>query len=610
MTGIGVHRLSEADLAVLATGRGDADLLGRLRAAQVSKRLLQLRALMTSARGLPTGEEAALRQGYELAADVQRHDHRLVIDVLMYPSVGIWMTHCLRRLRGTVADDQSVGTDLGHLAAIAAAAAVRAGQDFEIQIPLRDGAVMLPTVGLARFPATGPGERALVRGSHGVVEVVVGRNAVVIPQDASTDAAGWQGLRWLTVSAGAAKLAIALDDVDPFRAGNDLPPANRLTDSDLRWWQRVLSGAWARLATSHSSYANVIAAGLVMLVPLADYSGCSSMSATSREAFGACCLSRPPDAESLAVTLVHEFQHAKLGALHDLAPLYQSDRGMRTYSPWRDDPRPLSGLLQGAYAYLGVTDFWRTRMTAGGAGQSSYAAFEFARWREQTWLAAGAIGYSDRLTPTGRELVAGMRRQLSRWLLDPVPADILMAAARAIADHRVSWRLRNLRPHPIGVDTLVESWLAQAAPDPTCAASAVVWSDRTLIRNPRIDLLCEQAGGGRANVDGGLADAIHAADLAYVQGDFQSAAHHYHRLIMCDPDRQDAWAGFVLAGNWPRRSVITCAPELVYVLHRRMRELLATPPDVSELTAWLDSAREWPATGPEIWPDRMTEICR
>src|SRR5262249_40166121 len=219
MTAIGAHRLSDADLAVLATGRGDADLLGRLRAAQVSKRLLQLRALMTGARGLPTGEAAALREGYELAADVQQHDHRLVIDVLMYPSVGIWMTHCLRRLRGTVAGDQSVATDLGHLAAVAAAAAVRAGLDFEIEIPLRDGAVMLPTIGAARFPATAPGGRALIRGSRGAVEVVVGRNAVVIPEDTSMDAAGWQGLRALTATAGEAKLTIALDDIDPFRVG-------------------------------------------------------------------------------------------------------------------------------------------------------------------------------------------------------------------------------------------------------------------------------------------------------------------------------------------------------------------------------------------------------
>jgi hypothetical protein len=37
------------------------------------------------------------------------------------------------------------------------------------------------------------------------------------------------------------------------------------------------------------------------------------------------------------------------------------DDGHRYYVPWRDDPRPISGLLQGAYAYLGVTGFWRTR---------------------------------------------------------------------------------------------------------------------------------------------------------------------------------------------------------------------------------------------------------
>ena len=27
------------------------------------------------------------------------------------------------------------------------------------------------------------------------------------------------------------------------------------------------------------------------------------------------------------------------------------------YLPWRDDPRPAAGLLQGAYAHVGVTEF-------------------------------------------------------------------------------------------------------------------------------------------------------------------------------------------------------------------------------------------------------------
>ena len=61
----------------------------------------------------------------------------------------------------------------------------------------------------------------------------------------------------------------------------------------------------------------------------------------------------------LAVTLVHEFQHIKLGGLLHLAPLHDREPTRRLYAPWRDDPRPLGGLLQGVYAFTGVTDFWR-----------------------------------------------------------------------------------------------------------------------------------------------------------------------------------------------------------------------------------------------------------
>src|SRR5581483_603165 len=60
-----------------------------------------------------------------------------------------------------------------------------------------------------------------------------------------------------------------------------------------------------------------------------------------------------------AVTLAHELQHLKLGALLDIVTLALPDDGRRYYAPWRDDPRPLGGLLQGAYAYFGVSGFWR-----------------------------------------------------------------------------------------------------------------------------------------------------------------------------------------------------------------------------------------------------------
>lgn len=55
--------------------------------------------------------------------------------------------------------------------------------------------------------------------------------------------------------------------------------------------------------------------------------------------------------------VAHEVQHVKLGALLDLVELIKPDDGSRCYVPWRLDPQPTDGLLQGDSAYLDVSGF-------------------------------------------------------------------------------------------------------------------------------------------------------------------------------------------------------------------------------------------------------------
>ena len=311
------------------------------------------------------------------------------------------------------------------------------------------------------------------------------------------------------------------------------------------------------------------------------------------------CL-HPADPQSLAVTLVHEFQHAKLGALHDLAPLYHPGPDVRFYSPWRDDPRPMSGLLQGAYAYLGVTDFWRTERGVCEArargGHATFAQFEFARWREETWHAANAIEGCGRLTQAGRYLVTGMRDRLGRWRTEPVPEEPSVAACKAIADHRLSWRLRNLRPDQDDVGRLAAAWLAEVAPEPPRTPPTVIPSNRALTRNPRLDLLCLRLKDPRRFANacaGGTIEEpndVSCGDVAYALGEMFGAVRHYREVIVADPDRIDAWAGFALAGEWPETSAMTRSPELVYALHHRIRQVSLAVPDPGELTAWLDTS--------------------
>ena len=65
----------------------------------------------------------------------------------------------------------------------------------------------------------------------------------------------------------------------------------------------------------------------------------------------------------MAETLVHEFQHVKLCGLLDMVPLAASG-AEKVYAPWRQDPRPAGGLLQGIYAHLGIVRFWQSQRQA------------------------------------------------------------------------------------------------------------------------------------------------------------------------------------------------------------------------------------------------------
>jgi HEXXH motif-containing protein len=143
------------------------------------------------------------------------------------------------------------------------------------------------------------------------------------------------------------------------------------------------------------------------------------------------------------VTLAHEVQHLKLSGLLDVVSLTLPDDGHRFYAPWREDPRPINGLLQGAYAYLGVSGFWRQQrhLEDGAAGILAHA--RFARWRAAAAQVSETLRSSGRLTPAGLEFVHGMTRTLSTWKAEPVPAQALALARHEAEQHLRHWRAAN-----------------------------------------------------------------------------------------------------------------------------------------------------------------------
>jgi hypothetical protein len=220
--------------------------------------------------------------------------------------------------------------------------------------------------------------------------------------------------------------------------GWDLPAdlRARVIRADVRQWRRGLTAGWRLLNRHHVEVSREIAAGISVLTPLAQTAG-GHASATLSDAFGCIFLSLPSSARNVAVTLAHELQHAKLSALMDLFPLIAPGHTGKYYAPWRTDPRPIIGLLHGAYAFLGVASFWRRQRSFEQAPAAIISAHtEFARWRRAAGEVARFLLSRDFLTPLGHRFVLEMSHVLEHWTQDPVPANAQRTADRILDDHR------------------------------------------------------------------------------------------------------------------------------------------------------------------------------
>jgi uncharacterized protein len=434
------HRIPSPLFAALAAGGGGGDAVRLLAAVQYSKHVLLVSQVVESARAAGHEQAALARHGYDLLARVQDRDRAAVDTVLRHPPVGAWALNTIQMLRDARTRPQATP---GQLSCVAVAAAIRAGLDCSAEVPVADTAVMLPSLGRVDLPERARGSRARLTVADGRPEIVSGDWSLRLPADLSSDAPGWAGLRGLSADAAGEKLEIVIEDLDPWRMPGSGNLRGRLSSAEAERWQSALRGAWTLLASEHPVLAAEAAAAIRVFTPLMSPSA-GLVSATSRETFGSIALSAPPDRGSLAVTLAHETQHAKLSALLDVVPMLLPDDGTRHYAPWRDDPRPLSGLLQGAYAFLGVAGFWRRQAGGAAAGSDATTAYtEFARWRDAVRLVLGTLTASDRLTGPGRTFVDGMSRTVDAWAVEPVPAGAADRAGQLAREHHARWMRDN-----------------------------------------------------------------------------------------------------------------------------------------------------------------------
>ena len=331
-------------------------------------------------------------EGWMLLAQLDEEHPQAVREVLTYPYVRAWAARCLNPPRGADTD-----LDRAHLAGLAAAAALRAGVEAELLLPVRDGHMHLPGVGALAAEA-GAGHTSAVR--------------ISVAGLARRDGLGdWQPVRRFT----AGDMSFTVDDIDPFRDCQAWVPAGWLSARGWQAWQQALTTATRQLAAELPAYASVIAAGLRSVVPMRPAAAGRSQSGTAKQAFGAIALALPGSTHMLGELLVHEMQHVKLTALCDLMDLFDPADSTKYQVPWRPDPRPVDGVLNGTYAYLAVGELWRSRASERAGSQASGHFLECRSWVER---GIGILLNETALTPAGVRFVQGMDSTVKAWAGD------------------------------------------------------------------------------------------------------------------------------------------------------------------------------------------------
>lgn len=373
---------------LLAAGPGDRASIAALSDAMysVNRGLVVALARRLGDRSCALGRAAA--EGWRLLAALDTEYPEAVQEVLTYPFIQAWATHCL--------DPQGTADDLdrAHLGGVAASVALRAGVELEVSLPVRDGAVFLPSAGaFVVAPGTGP-----------VARVRISPSGVTC----AGSAGHWQAVRRVR----AAGLSVAVDDVDPFRDCHAWVPAGRLSSASWGSWQRALPAAVGRLTSELPDYARVLHAGLRSVVPILPEAAGLRLSGSTREAFGAAAVALPDDPRSLGELLVHEMQHVKLAALADQFDLFDRADGRLFPVPWRRDKRPIYGLLHGTYAHLAVAELWRARAVALPDRPTVDRYLTYRSWVEDE---IGVMQAAGSLLPAGERFVEGMRGTVNGW---------------------------------------------------------------------------------------------------------------------------------------------------------------------------------------------------
>ncbi|WP_433077527.1 HEXXH motif domain-containing protein [Dactylosporangium sp. CA-052675] len=561
--------LSAEQFADIAAGYGDAGAMAVLEAGQLAKRRALIVMVLRSAG--PTPFAAGTRAAADLLARAEDAHPAAVDAVLAHPHLDAWATLCLHRLaeHGEGADVDPAA-DLAHLAAYAVAAAVAAGIAFDIEVPVLDGIATIPGLGIATGLGAGPA-RARGAGTAGGVRFT-GSNGHVV----ASDGPGWQPRRTVELDAG---WRLAIEDQDPYRHCYGWQPLPTLGPVQADELAKLLGEAWRLIERDHPRHAEAMRHSLRSLVPLATPGHGDMISAASRQACGSIAVSVPDTATDLALLMLHEYMHAKLGALLDLHDLHPRSSPARLHAPWRLDPRPAGALLQGIYAHTGVTDYWRMRRH-GPDGDTRRAAAQFAYWRAMNRIAIEDLTQSGELTPVGERFCGFLHDTLQSWDSEDIAADIASRTQLFVVAQMTRWLLLNARPATDETERIL-SFVRSGEPLGAIAGRGTVVAGPAARPADAPGLLGElhQWLDGRTEPPASSGHNSTAAGMMLLNGDAAGAERSFLERLDADAADDEAWVGLAVsrslaAGLADRPGRVDLATRLVTTRPELLRDVV------------------------------------
>jgi len=260
------------------------------------------------------------------------------------PRMAIWIATvetAILDFEGRMPDEATVASWTSELSLFALAAAMLDRHVYATSTNLRTRSVFLPgSKHFFRLQQHSPGPALLSVNAHGSLSI----NGQPVELERVPEAGGLQ---------------LVIDD--PSLCPPDVPGVFPLPVSEVNVtaWLNVLKEASALIMTHPPSVALAQFGPIIMPVRGTDENTHCSVSFDTRP--GVLYMSWAPSSRIIAEAIVHEADHQLLYVLtrrHSFWNQPYPSQASVFRSPWREDPRPLDGLLRGASAFVRVGSFW------------------------------------------------------------------------------------------------------------------------------------------------------------------------------------------------------------------------------------------------------------